>query len=362
VSPLSGIAVVLAALGPAALGGGVVAETAAEFDSNAQRIASCTRCPTSPLVRLKLGGHLQQQGGRHRLRLHLDVAGKIFLLPDAQDQNVGVVQLSYEEWAQLGRLRLAGILDYFDAYQQGSPGPYSRDVRVGSTGMRLAGGRPLGSGHSLDGGLDMIGQLFIYKPHTADPGALPPTQTPRVCFSGCYDFVGPAAIGRLVTRLHAGDPELGHDFEINAAGRLDYRLYRSDRQAWFVETGAAATWIGKVLLQLGYTYQLNLATEPGESYQRHLILVKLAARLPGDFYMTAKGQLNLIMSAPELLIPVVSIDEENRSLALLDIEKPLPRGFAVAARYAAYFDLAGGYQRHTASIGLSYRFRVRPKQ
>jgi predicted dehydrogenase len=76
---------------------------------------------------------------------------------------VGVVRLNYEEGAQLGRVRVAAILDYHDAFQQASaPGLGQRDFRVADTGLRLAGQRPLSGLHRLDWGMDLTGQLFMY--------------------------------------------------------------------------------------------------------------------------------------------------------------------------------------------------------
>jgi hypothetical protein len=49
---------------------------------------------------------------------------------------------------------------------------------------------------------------------------------------------------------------------------------------------------------------------------------------------------------------------------MLDIERPLPRGFALSARYTGYFGLpldgALGvqYQRHTIYLGMSYALRL----
>jgi hypothetical protein len=347
VSLLSGIAAVLLGVCPSALRGTVAAETGVEYDSNANRAEAGGQVPqqASPLVRFSGSGQIDEASGRHRLRLQLTAGGKIFFLPAAQDQNVGVVQLGYEEGAQLGRLRLSGVLDYYDAFQDPSAGTSSaRDFRAAGTGLRLSGARGLGL-HSLEGAVDATGQLFMYKPDSA------------------YSFLSPTLQGRGLARLHAGDPELGHDFELGAHARLDYRGYLYDRRDLFLQGGVTAAWVGPVLMQIGYTLQLNLSSSQAEGYQRHLLMAKFAVRIPGDLYLTIKGQLNLLSAAPAVFVPVATIDEENRSLALADLERPLPRGFAVSARYAGYFNapwLGGNepsYQRHTVYLGLSYKFR-----
>lgn len=341
-----------ALLSPAALSASLSVDTGLEYDSNVHR-AEGAGSVGAPLLRGMVGGQLQQAGGRHRLRLSLQGGGKIFFLPAAQAANVGVVQLSMEEAAQLGRLRLGVVLDYYDSYQQGGP---SRDLRAASTGLRLGGGAPLLDRHSIDGSVDVTGQLFQYKPDSR------------------YTFLAPSLQGRLMARLHAGDPELGHDFDVGLSARADYRGYGYGRTDLYVQAGASAAWVGPVLIQIGYMVQLNLSSSGPtmqnpdllpESYQRHLVLAKLGARLPGELYLTLKGQIGLLLSAPGLLVPVATIDEENRSLVMADVERPLPRGLALSLRYTGYFNVAlsGGseapYQRHTIGLALSYRLRGR---
>jgi hypothetical protein len=128
----------------------------------------------------------------------------------------------------------------------------------------------------------------------------------------------------------------------------------------FVSVGASIQWQGPLLIQLGYSAQVNLSSTELESYQRHLPMLKVAFHLPGELFVTMKGQLNLQKSALGLTVPIQSIDEDNRSLVLLDLERPLPKGFALSARYCGYFsfpaDGTSPYQRHTALLNFSYRF------
>ena len=73
--------------------------------------------------------------------------------------------------------------------------------------------------------------------------------------------------------------------------------------------------------------------------------------------------------APGLYVPVSNIDDDNRSLALLHIERPLPHGLSFVLRYTGYFSLPGdrsggsgaateSYQRHTGYLGLSYSYKA----
>lgn len=346
----------LAAAPPAALRGTVTADAGLEYDSNASRIAIYPPPPNppadqvvllpraGPLLRAMASGTLGYAGPRQRLRLQLSLGGKVFLLPSLEDQNVGVVQLGYEHGAQLGRLRIGGAVDYYDAFQAPAALEESRSLRSLNAALRLVHTRPLGELHRLEGGLDLGAQYFDYKP---DPG---------------FSFLAPSLTGRFGAHLHAGDPDLGHDFDLGTHARFEYRSYMGGRTDLFLQLGGAVTWQGPLLLSLGYTVQLNFSSRENESYQRHLPLLKLAFHLPGDVYVTAKGQLNLLSGTAGLFVPAGNVDDDNRSLALLDLERPLPRGFAVSARYSGFFSLprdAGpSYQRHTAYLGLSYTFRA----
>ena len=53
-----------------------------------------------------------------------------------------------------------------------------------------------------------------------------------------------------------------------------------------------------------------------------------------------------------------AITQYGRSLAIFDLERPLPRGFSLSVRYTGYFglptDSTSAYERHTVYLGLSY--------
>jgi hypothetical protein len=353
------LAWLLAAAMPSSLVGGVNADAGVEYDSNAGRVSpgGDVAVRGGPLLRGTLGAQLGYARGRQRLRGQLQIGGKVFLLPSLQDQNVGVLLGSYEHGAQLlaeGRLRLAGFVDYYDAFQAPASLTESRDFRSLSAGLRLSGAREVPSApqHRFDGGLDLGMQYFAFKPDAA------------------FTFLAPSLAARLSALLHAGDPELGHDFDLSAHLRADYRGYLFGRTDLFIQAGGSLTWQGPLLLQAGYMAQLALSNTDGESYQRHLVHAKLGIRVPGDLYVTAKAQLNLLQGAPGLYVPVSNIDDDNRSLALLDIERPLPRGFGLVLRYTGFFslpgersvqDAMGSYQRHTGYLGVSYAYRTRKR-
>lgn len=344
---------------PLALGGSVSADAGVEYDSNANRAPSDGSLGTEvtprggPLLRALTSGQLAYAQDRQRLRLQLQAGGKLFLTPNLQDQDVAVIATTYEHGAQFERVRLTGLIDYYDAFQAPATLLEMRDFRSLSVLGRLAFARPIGGSpgadgveprrHRIDGGLDLGGQLFMFKPDSS------------------FSFLAPSLSGRFGTALHAGDPELGHDFDLGAHFRIDYRGYMYGRTDIFIQTGASGTWQGPLLVQLGYTVQLDLSNETDQSYQRHLLLAKIGARLPGDIYLTAKTQLNLLQGAPGLYVPVSNIDDDNRSLALLDLARPLPRGFTLVLRYTGYFSLPSEsispYQRHTAYVGASYAWK-----
>lgn len=341
---------------PPALVGAIAAEAGVEYDSNANRGPSDgslgpDEMPRSgPLFRGLVNNQLQYASGAQRLRLQLQAGGKQFLLPGLQDQNVGVLAATYDHGRQFRLVRLGAAVDYYEAIQAPSTLLGARDFRSLSIASRLVGARPVGANrqHRIDGGLDIGGQLFMFKP---DPS---------------YSFLAPSIAGRFGSALHAGDPDLGHDFDLGLHLRFDYRGYMFGRTDLFIQAGGSATWQGPLLIQLGYTVQLDLSNYSDESYQRHLVLAKVAFRLPGDFYVTAKTQMNLLQGAPGLFVPVSNIDDDNRSLALLDIERPLPHGLAILVRYAAYFSLPrqtgealGAYQRHTGYLGFRYNWKAK---
>lgn len=328
---------------PCALQGTLGVDAGAEYDSNANRGDASLH---APLLRLRLLGGLRHAAGRHRLRLDLDAGGKLFLLPAAFDQTVGVVQLAAEEAAQFPRLKVGGYLAYYDSLQFTATDPLtSRDFQYLELGARLAGSRALAGVHALDGAVELNGQHFLYRPD-----------------EGQYSYGAPSLQGRVGARLHAGDPELGHDFDLALTLRGDYRIfYDAGHQDTFLQGGVSAGWTSSVVVQLGYTAQLNLNfSKPQFSYLRHLVLSKVSFHVPGDLYVTLKGQINLFRG--EQPLPLMDIDGENRSMALLDLERPFSRGVALQARYAAYFNVTGApYQRHTVYLGVSYRFqRQRP--
>lgn len=330
---------------PAVLSGTVAADAGIEYDSNPARVPSDGSFDVlpqgAPLLRGLLSGSLAYAGPTQRLRLQATTTGKIFLIPEQQQQNVLVAQLGYEHGRKLGRSLLVGMIDYYDAFQASAPPSLQRDFRSVAAGGRFQSVRPYDGGHRLDGGLQLTGQLFHYKPDTLQ------------------SFAGPSLLTRIGGRVHRGDPELGHDFDLSLQARVDYRIYGPVRNDLFLSLGTSITWQGPLLIQLGYSAQVNLSSSQLESYQRHLPLLKVAFQLPGELFVTIKGQLNLLQATPGLTVPIQSIDEDNRSLVLFDLERPLPRGFAVSARYSGYFSLPSDgapYQRHTALLNLSYRF------
>ncbi len=331
---------------PAALSGSVAADAGIEYDSNPARVPSDGSLGVlpqgAPLFRGLLAGSLAYLGPKQRLKLSATTTGKAFFTPEAQAQNVLVAQLGYEHGAKLGRSLLLGTIDYYDAFQADAPTYLKRDFRSVSAGGRFQSLKPLEDGHRIDGGFHLTGQLFDYKP---DP---------------LQSFVGPSLLAKLGGRIHAGDPELGHDFDLSLQSRADLRFYGPVRRDVFLAFSTSIQWQGPLLIQLGYTAQVNLSSSELESYQRHLPMLKVAFHLPGELFVTMKGQLNLQKAAPGLTFPIQSIDEDNRSVALFDIERPLPRGFAISARYTGYFSLPSDetspYQRHAGLLSLSYRF------
>ncbi len=356
-------------------------ELGPEYDSNANRAeivqgAAVTDVPTgSFLLRSTVRGSLAWRSGRNTLRAAALIGGKVFFNPDVQDQNMLVGQLGIEDrvratsWLDLG---LSG--DYYDVAQQTVNTTCAvvscdrhRDFRSGSAQARV-------SFVDDPGELTFTGGYrgFVWKP---DPS---------------FDFQAGQATVLAAVRLYAGSAEREHEIDLSASYHLERRLYTGllevnncmpgmplsdtcigngsrNRADWFHEGAVELTWVRVVLVSLAYAIQLNQSNSFGQSLLRHLITLKLSARLPWELYLTLKGQLLVNRYLDPVLLDrevstqtFVSIEEENRNAFIVDLERPIGRsGLAVEARYSVYTNELGStpasFQRHVGYLGLSYR-------
>ncbi len=348
-----------------------------EFDSNANR-AELYRTPppvtpgdspppqpaASFLVRSLLGTNLIAAHGPHLLRLGLQGGGKFFLTSAAapQDTAVGQAQVAW-------RIRLAAPVlllfagDYYDALQ------WNRCPDL------IAGGQPFGDrschrdfrslgGHattellhepyslSLSGGA----RLFHWKPDDA------------LSFSSLF---GQATIS---AHLRCGE----HEWDLATSGRIDRRDYhglalvspsdlegttrrRLDSDA---QWNLSLAYVGPVLIEGSYAVDFNRSTSYGQTFLRHVVGAKLAVELPWQLSAAAKLQLVFMSySEPSALtsgkVAPLTIEDENRNALLVDLSRPIGRGFSLGARYALYrsgvSDAVLSYDRQVVFLGLTYR-------
>ena len=351
-----------------------------EYDSNANRaeVVANAESPDSPvgsfLLRTTANFQLAWRRGVNLLRVSVGGGGKIYFDSRVFDQDVLVVQLAAEDRFRLSRvaqLALAG--DYYDAWQLDVSPFRHRDFRSGSLVGKLAFVDPLGE-VTLSGGY----RGFQYKP---DP---------------YFDFQAGQANALAVARLRFGANE-DHELDVAASYHLERRFFNgvvqlldatqcpyggpildkcliagtAARADWFHEGGIELTYVGPLLVALGYGIQLNLSNSFGQSLLRNMITLKLAYRLPWSLYATLKAQLYVTKYLDPVLLDhqiqsqtFITIEDENRNAVILDVERPIRNtGLAVDARYSVYTNELSpspvSFLRQVVYLGLTYRIGAR---
>ncbi len=364
-----------------------------EWDSNANRaeVLAGDAQPADPpqasfLVRTTAQGWLSWVTRHNLLRVSASVGGKIFFSPEVQDQDVFVMQLAAEDRVRLARMLHVAVLgDYYDAFQAPVPPARARDFRNGDAQARLYVPHKLGE-LVLTGGF----RGFEYKPNPAfnflagQLGVnaiarlrLGPAQDQELDFASSYHveqrfFAG--VVDYLNESQHVPAPSTGMPACSLGQPIQAYCLMAGSdlRNDWLHEMGVEATWVGPLLVSLGYGMQLDRSNSFGQSLLRHIFTVKLAYRLPWSLYAAAKAQVYLTRYLdPVLLDPgvnsqtFVTIDDENRNALVLDLERPIGgTGLAIDARYSWFTNelaaqSAVRFQRHVIYLGLTYRVGAR---
>ena len=358
-------------------------ETGPEYDSNAARaelLYGMARGeigpPTgSPLWRSTLSSSLTWRRGRNLLRLAGTLGGKVFFLPDVQDQDTLVGQLTIDEKFQpRPRLWLGIALDYYDVGQLSVPSPSGttarlrhRDFRSGSINLTLTADIQ-GTRLALDGGYRGV----EYKPDLQ------------------YDFHGGMAHASIFRRFSVGDPERPHEIDLLTSHRIERRLFfaghaqrlacppttpcvgdtNSTRDDWFVDTLFELTYVRALLLALSYGLTLDLSNSFGESFLRHTVGLKAGVRLPWELYASVKLQFLFTRFLDGLQFPprfseatFISLDEENRNSLVAELERSVWRhDLFVKVRYSLYTnELTSSpvdFMRHVIFVGLRYRWEI----
>ena len=103
----------------------------------------------------------------------------------------------------------------------------------------------------------------------------------------------------------------------------------AQRRDWFHETGIELTYVGPLLVGVGYGVQLNLSNSFGQSLIRHIVTLKLAYRFPWSLYATLKAQLYTSVYLDPVLLDrainsqqFITIEDENRNNVIVDRRAP----------------------------------------
>ena len=360
-----------------------------EYDSNANRAESVANAespdtPTGSFLLRSTGNlRLTWRSGDNVLRLSLGMGGKIFFNPAVFDQDVFALSLSGEERFRAGsHLHLAVLGDYYDAWQLPVAPFRARDFRSGSAVARIYILDRIGE-VALSGGY----RGFQYKP---DP---------------YFDFDSAQATAYSVARLLFG-ANGDHELDVAATYHMERRYFRgvvqlfadptlqpgetptvcayghpisdrciiagTDQRAdWFHETGLEVTYVGPLLVGVGYGLQINLSNSFGQSLLRHIVTLKLAYRFPWSIYATLKAQLYASTYLDPVLLDrvintlqFITIEDENRNNVIVDLERPIgDTGLAINARYSVFTNELTpspvSFLRQVVYLGLTYRVGAR---
>jgi hypothetical protein len=371
---------------------GLTLSLGAEYDSNANRAESVANAesPDSPtgsfLLRSTGNLRLTWRTRSNVLRLSLGMGGKTFFNNDVSDQDVFALSLAGEDRVRVSRfVHLAVVGDYYDAWQLPVAPFRARDFRSGAALGRIYFVDPLGE-VALSGGY----RGFEYKPdpyfnfqsaqataygvarlvfgangeHELDVAAT--YHFERRWFNGVVQLFEPDAEPFVATQEHPLQCAYGMKIQ-------DYCLAAgTDQRAdWFHESGIELTYVGPLLLGVGYGLQLNLSNSFGQSLIRHIVTLKIAYRLPWSLYATLKAQLySSVYLDPVLLdraintLQFITIEDENRNNVIVDLERPLgSSGVAINVRYSVFTnELTASpvsFLRQVVYLGLTYRVGAR---
>jgi hypothetical protein len=364
---------------------GLRLEVGLEYDSNANRsevisgTAPIDPPQGSPLLRTMARGQLTWRRGASTLWVQGTLGGKAFFLPSVADQNMLVGQLSLDERLRASRVFHLGLgLDYYDAGQLTVDVPCGRlvcnrhrDFRTGGAALRLFF-LPRGAELSVGGGY----RGFQYKP---EPG---------------YDFNAPQLSASMIVRRDfgaSGDHELDlgfsyqferRFFDANAAARPTMpgcdvwtspppncvpTLSNDSRTDWFHQVGVDLTYVGRVLVGVGYVGQLNDSNSFQQTFYRHLVSLKIGFAMPWQLYATLKAQLMATLYKDPVLLDqrvqnqtFVTAEDENRNAIIADLDRPIGnKGVSMNVRYSFFTNQISAspaaFMRHVVTLGFAYR-------
>jgi hypothetical protein len=341
-------------------------ELGTELDSNATRTetvggAASPARVQSFLQRLVVSGTLSDVvSPRHAVALSATAAAKLFDSPAARGENVAIAQSSAAWRARLGEtLRLTASGTYYEAFQARQADPIAnaerRDFRSLIPSLQLG----LLASESLDLSLTGGWRWLAFK---SDRN---------------FDFAGPTAALDLRWVRQREDAA---DWELNAGAAVEHRRFGgpafigmctstglpcpgpASRTDDLMTGRLEVTRTGGLLLGAGYVFAYNLSNSFGDTVMRHFAIARFAANLPFELSLAARADLLFAHYRDRVNVAAgsgfVSIEDENRSSARVDLSRGLGEHLRLLARYTVYVSEIGSdaasYLRQTILLSLAY--------
>lgn len=343
------------------------AELGTEYDTNATRAETVDTLPPPPvvssaLVRAVVAADLARRvGDSQDLTLAASLGGKAFAGGAARSENVVVGQGSGLWRLWLGRrVNLGASGSYFDAVQQESPLP--RDFRAGNlalrAGVRIGDGGSAGasggyrwfefkSDHAFDFQAPVAGADYRHVILTSDESA-----EWEIAAGAAYE---PRAFeGRRWIKC---DPTTNPD----PTCLMSTTEARRDR---FGAGHVELLRVGAVLLGAGYGIHVNDSNSYGESLLRHVFILRAAAKLPLDVFVSAKLEAlatryqDAIYFGTDPSMRPLSIDDETKDSFRAEATRDVGERWQVVARYTLHTNRIDTrtvhYSRQTFMLGLAF--------
>lgn len=355
-----------------------------EYDSNATRLDSDNAVGDPVHAGLLRGqGHLKL---RYQPRPDLvlagsyDLAGKVFFMEAARGQDTLIHRLTGGLGLRLGdslAARLSGL--YHEGFQR-SPAD-ATTAGAGLFDFRLLDGRlllALAPARAVVGTLALGARRFTYKPdpalsfdavlgalsvdirHTLGKGkteseldvALSYTLSGRR-FSDEFEHL---CVSHIPGCEPPDDPDPGQV--------VTFPHPSSTRRDLVHRLSVELTWVRGILLSGGYEYANSRSNSFGFGYQRHELRAKLVTPLFWKIYATLQIRARLMFyETVSVVLDNPGFEEENRSHALLQLERELYKGLRLVLRYTLFVgDLTSpeaANLRHLVFVGCAYRYRSR---
>ncbi len=336
---------------------GLRLEGGGEYDSNPGRQeqveGSAAPADVTAATALRLVSALDLAlltGGGHLLSVAVEGAGKRFLDPVVQDEDLLVVDGRFAADFALGeRNRLALQLAHYDAFQRASVLPEARDFRSTSPSLRFEHRRDRAR---FSGGAGW--RWFVFKPERS------------------YDFQSPTAFLSYWQSVSPPLEEPGAEWDWRLTASFEGRRFRSRRCVMgaacpptvpadrrmdrFFAVTAEVNRTGEVLVGAGLAGQLNDSNSYGESLVRGAAYLRGVLLLPWELSLAGRAELVATRYADAVQVgrdpagAFLSIEEEGRTTLRLELMRPFGPHLEAGLRYSFWTTALGtetvSYQRH----------------